>query len=223
MANQNPFDEAEIKPDPDKRIAEAVRRILISIGEDPDREGLVQTPKRVAQMYAELTSGYHADLDTLVNGAIFHVNYTEMIVVLNIDFSSLCEHHLLPFFGKVHVAYIPDGRVIGLSKLPRIVEMHARRLQIQERMTTEIANTIQHILEPRGVGVIVEARHMCTIVRGVEKVNARMVTKAMLGNFGDVNIRNEFVSHIGYGDEEGIKHDHARQREEGSFEIRNPY
>jgi len=214
MANQNPFDDEEIESDPAKHAVEAVHRILISIGEDPDREGLVQTPKRVAQMYAELTAGYHADLETLVNGAIFHVDYSEMVVVLNIDFSSLCEHHLLPFFGKVHVAYIPDGRVIGLSKLPRIVEMYARRLQIQERMTTEIANTIQHVLEPKGVGVIVEARHMCTMVRGVEKINARMITRAMLGNFGDVNIRNEFVSHIGYGDEEGRKHDHVSQREE---------
>ncbi len=214
MANQNPFDDEEIKSDPDEHIVEAVHRILVSIGEDPEREGLVQTPKRVAQMYAELTAGYHADLETLVNGAIFHVDYPEMVVVLNIDFSSLCQHHLLPFFGKVHVAYIPDGRVIGLSKLPRIIEMHARRLQIQERMTTEIAHTIQHVLEPKGVGVIVEARHLCMIARGVEKVNARMVTKAMLGNFGDVNIRKEFVSHIGYGDEEGIKHDHVCQGEE---------
>ena len=214
MTNQIPFDDEEIRSDPDEHIVEAVHRILVSIGEDPAREGLVQTPKRVAQMYAELTAGYHADLDTLVNGAIFHVDYTEMVVVLNIDFSSLCEHHLLPFSGKVHVAYVPDGRVIGLSKLPRIVEMHARRLQIQERMTTEIANTIQQVLEPKGVGVIVEARHLCMIARGVEKINARVVTKAMLGNFGDVNIRNEFVSHIGYGDEEGKKHDHACQREE---------
>lgn len=215
MAKQIPFDNEEIKSDLDKHIVEAVHHILTSIGEDPDREGLVQTPKRVAQMYAELTAGYHVDLDTLVNGAIFHVDYAEMVVVLNVDFSSLCEHHLLPFFGKVHVAYIPNGRVIGLSKLPRIVEMHARRLQIQERMTTDIANTIQNVLEPKGVGVIVEARHMCTMVRGIEKINARMVTKAMLGNFGDVNIRNEFISHIGYGDEEGIRHDHASQCEEG--------
>src|SRR6266849_570500 len=213
MANQNPFDDAENKPDPDKHIAEAVHQILISIGEDPDREGLVQTPKRVAQMLTELTAGYHDDLKTLVNGAIFHVDYAEMVVVLNIDFSALCDHHLLPFFGKVHVAYIPDGRVIGLSKLPRIVEMYARRLQIQERMTTDIANTIQNVLEPKGVGVIVEARHMCMIVRGVEKINARMVTRAMLGNFGDVKIRNEFISHIGDGDEEGIKHDHVSHRE----------
>ena len=214
MANQIPFDDEEIRSDPDEHMVEAVQRILVSIGEDPEREGLVQTPKRVAQMYAELTAGYHADLDTLVNGAIFHVDYTEMVVVLNIDFSSLCEHHLLPVVGKVHIAYIPDGRVIGLSKLPRIVQMHARRLQIQERMTTEIANTIQHVLEPKGVGVIVEARHLCMIARGVEKINARVVTKAMLGNFGDVNVRNEFVSHVGYGDEEGIKHDHACQGEE---------
>lgn len=214
MANQIPFDDEEIKPDPDEHLVEAVHRILVSIGEDPAREGLVQTPKRVAQMYAELTAGYHADLDTLVNGAIFHVDYSEMVVVLNIDFSSLCEHHLLPFFGKVHVAYIPDGRLIGLSKLPRIVQMHTRRLQIQERLTTEIADTVQHVLEPKGVGVIVEARHLCMMARGVEKINARMVTKAMLGNFKDVNIRNEFVSHVRYGDEDGIKHDHACQDEE---------
>lgn len=214
MVNHIPFDDEEIKSDPDEHIVEAVHRILVSIGEDPEREGLVQTPKRVTQMYAELTAGYRADLDTLINGAIFHIDYTEMVVVLNIDFCSLCEHHLLPFFGKVHVAYIPDGRVIGLSKLPRIVQMHARRLQIQERMTTEIADTIQHVLEPKGVGVFVEARHLCMIARGVEKINARVVTKAMLGNFGDVNIRNEFVSHIGYGLGEGIKHEHTSQCEE---------
>ncbi len=129
MVNQISANNEEFKADPYRHIAEAVHRILTSIGEDPDREGLVQTPKRVAQMYAELTAGYHIDLKTLVNGAIFHVNYTEMVVVLAIDFSSLCEHHLLPFFGKVHVAYIPDGRVIGLSKLHRIVEMYARRLK----------------------------------------------------------------------------------------------
>lgn len=139
-----------------------------------------------------------------------------MVVVLDIDFSSLCEHHLLPFFGKVYVAYLLDGRVIGLSKLPRIVEMYARRLQIQERMTTEIANTIQHILQPKGVGVIIEAKHMCTMVRGVEKINTRMITRTMLGNFGDANIRNEFISQIGYGIEENAWH-HENQREERFF------
>ncbi len=205
MANQIPFDDAENKPDPDKRIVEAVHRILISIGEDPDREGLVQTPKRVAQMLTELTTGYHDDLKTLVNGAIFHVDYAEMVVVLNIDFSSLCEHHLLPFFGKVHVAYIPDGRVIGLSKLPRIVEMYARRLQMQERMTVEIANALQRILNPRGVAVIVEAKHLCSMIRGVKKINAQMQTKSMLGIFKqDTIVRNEFLSLLTRGMNEHV-------------------
>ena len=205
MANQIPFDDAENKPDPDKRIVEAVHRILISIGEDPDREGLVQTPKRVAQMLTELTTGYHDDLKTLVNGAIFHVDYAEMVVVLNIDFSSLCEHHLLPLFGKVHVAYIPDGRVIGLSKLPRIVEMYARRLQMQERMTVEIANALQRILNPRGVAIIVEAKHMCSMIRGVKKINAQMQTRSMLGIFKqDTIVRNEFLSLLTRGMNEHV-------------------
>ncbi len=214
MANLPPSNYNESGADPCRHIAEAVRAILASIGEDPDREGLVQTPKRVAQMYAELTAGYQVDLNALVNGAIFHVDYPEMVVVLNIDFSSLCEHHLLPFFGKVHVAYIPDGRVIGLSKIPRIVEVYARRLQMQERMTVEIADTLQHILEPKGVGIIVEAKHMCTMVRGVEKINARVVTRAMLGNFEDANIRNEFISHIGYKNEDYTQNNHDHQHEE---------
>ncbi len=205
MANQIPFDDAENKPDPDKHIAEAVHQILISIGEDPDREGLVQTPKRVAQMLTELTAGYHDDLKTLVNGAIFHVDYAEMVVVLNIDFSSLCEHHLLPFFGKVHVAYIPDGRVIGLSKLPRIVEMYARRLQMQERMTVEIANALQRILNPRGVAIIVEAKHLCSMIRGVKKINAQMQTRSMLGIFKqDTIVRNEFLSLLTRGMNEHV-------------------
>jgi GTP cyclohydrolase I len=214
MANLPPSNHDESEADPYRHITEAVRAILASIGEDLDREGLIQTPKRVAQMYTELTAGYQVDLNALVNGAIFHVDYPEMVVVLDIDFSSLCEHHLLPFFGKVHVAYIPDGRVIGLSKIPRIVEMYARRLQMQERMTVEIADTLQHILEPRGVGIIVEAKHMCTMGRGVEKINARMVTRAMLGNFEDANIRNEFISHIGYKDEDSTQHHHDHQHEE---------
>jgi len=214
MANLPPSNYDESEADPYRQIAEAVRDILASIGEDLDREGLIQTPKRVAQMYTELTAGYQVDLNALVNGAIFHVDYPEMVVVLAIDFSSLCEHHLLPFFGKVHVAYIPDGRVIGLSKIPRIVEMYARRLQMQERMTVEIAHALQHILEPKGVGIIVEAKHMCTMGRGVEKINARMVTRAMLGNFEDANIRNEFISHIGYKDEDSTQHHHDHQHEE---------
>ncbi len=214
MANLPPSNYDESEADPCRHIAEAVRDILASIGEDLDREGLIQTPKRVAQMYTELTAGYQVDLNALVNGAIFHVDYPEMVVVLDIDFSSLCEHHLLPFFGKVHVAYIPDGRVIGLSKIPRIVEMYARRLQMQERMTVEIAHALQLILEPKGVGIIVEAKHLCTMVRGVEKINARMVTRAMLGNFEDANIRNEFISHIGYKDEDYTQHNPDHQHEE---------
>ena len=205
MVNQISANNEEFKADPYRHIAEAVHRILTSIGEDPDREGLVQTPKRVAQMLTELTTGYHDDLKTLVNGAIFHVDYTEMVVVLNIDFSSLCEHHLLPFFGKVHVAYIPDGRVIGLSKLPRIVEMYARRLQMQERMTVEIANALQRILNPKGVAVIVEAKHMCSMIRGVKKINAQMQTKSMLGIFKqDTIVRNEFLSLLTRGMNEHV-------------------
>jgi GTP cyclohydrolase IA len=205
MANQISLDNEAIKADPDKHIAEAVHHILISIGEDPDREGLVQTPKRFAQMLTELTAGYHDDLKTLVNGAIFHVDYTEMVVVHNIDFSSLCEHHLLPFFGKVHVAYIPNGRVIGLSKLPRIVEMYAKRLQMQERMTVEIAQALQLILNPKGVAVIVEAKHMCSMIRGVKKINAQMQTKSMLGIFEqDTIVRNEFLSLLACGKNEHI-------------------
>jgi GTP cyclohydrolase I len=205
MANQISFENEAIEADPDKHLAEAVHQILISIGEDPDREGLVQTPKRVAQMYTELMAGYHDDLKTLVNGAIFHVDYTEMVVIHNIDFSSLCEHHLLPFFGKVHVAYIPDGRVIGLSKLPRIVEMYARRLQMQERLTVEIAHALQRILKPKGVAVIVEAKHTCSMIRGVKKINAQMQTKSMLGTFEqDTIVRNEFLSLIARGINEHV-------------------
>lgn len=205
MANQISFDNEAIKTDPEKHIAEAVHQILISIGEDPDREGLVQTPKRVADMFTELTTGYHDDLKTLVNGAIFHVDYAEMVIVRDIDFSSLCEHHLLPFFGKVHVAYIPDGRVIGLSKLPRIVEMYARRLQMQERMTVEIADTLQRILSPKGVAVLVEAKHTCSMIRGVKKINAQMQTKSMLGIFEqDLSVRNEFLSLLARGNNEHI-------------------
>jgi GTP cyclohydrolase IA len=205
MANQISFENEAIEADPDKHLAEAVHQILISIGEDPDREGLVRTPKRVAQMYTELMAGYHDDLKTLVNGAIFHVDYTEMVVIHNIDFSSLCEHHLLPFFGKVHVAYIPDGRVIGLSKLPRIVEMYARRLQMQERLTVEIAHALQRILKPKGVAVIVEAKHTCSMIRGVKKINAQMQTKSMLGTFEqDTIVRNEFLSLIARGINEHV-------------------
>ncbi|MGC9359117.1 MAG: GTP cyclohydrolase I FolE [Anaerolineae bacterium] len=175
----------------------AVRTILETIGEDPDREGLVKTPSRVARMYAELTAGYHVDPVKLVNDAIFEVDYDEMVIVRDIDFYSLCEHHMLPFIGRCHVGYIPRGRVIGLSKIPRIVEMYARRLQIQERMTQEIAEFLNETLHPLGVAVVAEGVHMCTAMRGIKKANARMVTSAMLGLFKSrASTRNEFLNNI---------------------------
>jgi GTP cyclohydrolase I len=175
----------------------AVREILSTIGEDPDREGLVRTPERVARMYEELTAGYHVDPVHLINEAIFNVNYDEMVIVRDIDFYSLCEHHMLPFLGQAHVAYVPDGRVIGLSKIPRIVEMFARRLQVQERMTQQIAEFLDDTLHPLGVAVVCEGLHMCAAMRGVKKANARMVTSAMLGSFKRNEItRNEFLNNI---------------------------
>lgn len=178
-------------------IENAVREILTSVGEDADREGLVRTPDRVARMYDELLAGYHVDPVALVNDALFNVEYDEMIVVKDIEFFSLCEHHMLPFYGRAHVAYVPSDKVIGLSKIPRIVEMFARRLQVQERMTQEIANLLDHVLKPQGVGVVVEGAHMCSMMRGVKKENARMVTSAMLGNFKEnPKTRNEFMEHL---------------------------
>lgn len=179
-------------------IACAVRDILAAIGEDPDRPGLQDTPARVARMYEELTAGYHVDPVRLINDAIFDVHYDEMVIVHDIDFFSLCEHHMLPFIGQAHVGYIPDGRVIGLSKIPRIVEMFARRLQIQERMTQQIAEFLDETLHPQGVAVVVEGLHMCASMRGVKKANARMVTSAMLGTFKESHrTRDEFFEHIG--------------------------
>lgn len=179
----------------------AVRDILTAIGEDVEREGLLRTPNRVARMYEELTSGYHVDPVRLINDAIFNVEYDEMVIVRNIDYYSLCEHHMLPFLGQAHVAYIPDGKVIGLSKIPRIVEMFARRLQVQERMTQEIANFLQEALQPEGVAVVVEGVHMCAAMRGVKKANARMVTSAMLGSFKTSQVtRGELFAHIERGD-----------------------
>ncbi len=176
----------------------AVRQILESIGEDPERQGLQRTPLRVAKAYAELTSGYHVDAEALVNDAIFDVDYDEMVLVKDIDFYSMCEHHMLPFYGKAHVAYIPNGKVIGLSKIPRIVEMFARRLQVQERMTQEIADFLNNTLEAQGVAVVVEGQHMCAAMRGVKKANARMTTSAMLGSFKhNPQTRGEFLDHIG--------------------------
>jgi GTP cyclohydrolase IA len=176
----------------------AVEDILTAIGEDVHREGLLKTPSRVARMYEELTAGYHVDPVRLVNDAIFDVNYDEMVIVADIDYYSMCEHHLLPFMGKAHVGYIPNGKVIGLSKIPRIVEMFARRLQLQERMTQQIAEFLNETLHPQGVAVVAEGVHMCATMRGVKKTNARMVTSAMLGTFKEnQKTRGEFFEHIG--------------------------
>jgi GTP cyclohydrolase I len=173
----------------------AVRTLLAGIGEDPQREGLERTPERVAQALRYLTSGYRTDIREILNGALFEVCYDEMVIVKDIELFSLCEHHLLPFYGKAHVAYLPDRKVIGLSKLPRVVDMFARRLQIQERLTSQIAQTIQEAIEPRGVGVVIEARHFCMMMRGVEKQHSSAITSAMLGVFRDSKqTRDEFLS-----------------------------
>ena len=180
-----------------RELEDAVRVLLANIGENPDREGLNGTPERVARMYGELTSGYHVDPDKLINNAIFEADYDEMVIVKDIDFYSMCEHHMLPFYGRVHVAYMPNGKVIGLSKIPRIVEMFARRLQIQERMTSQIAGFLQDVLDTDGVAVVVEGAHMCSMMRGVKKDNVRMTTSAMLGTFRDnEKTRAEFMAHI---------------------------
>jgi GTP cyclohydrolase I len=176
-------------------MQDLIRQLLTELGEDPSREGLHNTPKRVEKALKFLTSGYDANIDDIVNGALFSVDYSEMVIVKDIDFYSMCEHHLLPFFGKVHVAYLPKGHVIGLSKIPRIVDMFARRLQIQERMTQEIAQTVQTMIDPVGVGVICEARHLCLMMRGVEKQHSGAVTSAMLGAFRDrKTTRDEFLA-----------------------------
>src|SRR5882672_10914833 len=167
----------------ERALPDLVKNILINLGEDPFREGLAKTPTRVAKSLRELTSGYHVDIDRLINDALFDVTYSEMVVVKDIDFYSLCEHHLLPFFGKCHVAYIPDGKVIGLSKLPRIVDVFSRRLQVQERMTVQIAQAITTVLEPKGVGVVAEAAHLCMMMRGVQKQNSSTMTSCLLGSF----------------------------------------
>ena len=178
-------------------VENAVYTILENIGEDPQRQGLERTPTRVAKAFAELTSGYHVDPQALINDAVFDVDYDELVLVKNIDFFSLCEHHMLPFYGKAHVAYIPSGKVIGLSKIPRIVEMFARRLQVQERMTQQIADFLTTVLLPQGVAVVVEGQHMCAAMRGVKKANARMTTSAMTGSFKhNAQTRGEFLDHI---------------------------
>lgn len=176
---------------------ELVREMLVRLGEDPTREGLVRTPERVAKAYQFLTKGYQEDPEALLKGALFTVSYDEMVIVKDVEMFSLCEHHMLPFFGKVHVAYIPNGKVIGLSKIPRLIEVFSRRLQIQERLTTQIAETIQEIIEPQGVGVVIEARHLCMMMRGVEKQHSAAVTSSMLGCFRDEEeTRSEFLSLI---------------------------
>jgi GTP cyclohydrolase I len=178
-------------------MQELVRQLLAELGEDPSREGLLDTPKRVEKALRFLTSGYHADVDTVLNNALFTVDYSEMVIVKDIDFYSLCEHHLLPFFGRCHIAYIPNGKVIGLSKVPRLVEVFARRLQIQERMTSQIAETITDKIKPLGVAVVIEATHLCMAMRGVEKQNSFAITSAMLGGFRtDARTRTEFLELI---------------------------
>src|SRR5881227_2178462 len=178
-------------------MQDAIRRLLTDLGEDPDREGLRDTPKRVEKAYKFLTSGYSADIDRVLNNALFTVDYNEMVIVKDIDFYSLCEHHLLPFFGKCHVAYIPTNKVIGLSKIPRLVDVFARRLQVQERLTNQIADTVSAAIKPLGVAVVVEATHLCMSMRGVEKQNSFAVTSAMLGAFRDSSrTRMEFLELI---------------------------
>ena len=175
-----------------------VTQMLVALGEDPKREGLVQTPHRVAKALEFLTEGYRQDVEKVLNGAIFNERYSEMVIVKDVDFFSMCEHHMLPFFGRAHVAYIPNGKIVGLSKIPRIIEVFSRRLQVQERFTQQIADTIFDALNPIGVGVVVEARHLCMMMRGVEKQNSVATTSAMLGTFrDDVKTRSEFLNLIG--------------------------
>src|SRR6201998_4215030 len=174
-----------------------VREMLVRLGEDPEREGLVRTPNRVRSAYEFLTKGYQEDPEALLKNALFTVSYDEMVIVKDVEMFSLCEHHLLPFFGKVHVAYIPKGRVIGLSKIPRLIELFSRRFQIQERLTTQIAETIQKVIEPQGVGVVIEARHLCMMMRGVEKQHSAAGARSMLGCFrNEEETRSEFLSLI---------------------------
>jgi len=181
----------------DETVANLVSKILGELGEDVEREGLERTPERVAKALRYLTSGYGKDAKEILNGAMFVEDYDEMVIVKDIDFSSLCEHHLLPFIGKVHVAYMPQRKIVGLSKIPRLVEMYSRRLQIQERLTTQIANTLNEALQPRGVAVVVEAVHLCMMMRGVEKQNSKAITSAMLGSFRDrPETRAEFMELI---------------------------
>jgi GTP cyclohydrolase IA len=196
------FDDDDLMPDWNQgldfeAIQRAISEMLRAFGENTERQGLQRTPARVARMYAELLAGYHADPEAIINGAIFDVKYDEMVLVRDIEFYSLCEHHLLPFYGHAHVAYIPDGKVIGLSKIPRLVDVFARRLQVQERLTRQIADAVQKLLRPQGVAVVVEAQHMCSMMRGVKKHAARMTTSAMHGAFrANLATRQEFLDNI---------------------------
>jgi GTP cyclohydrolase I len=197
LAPSEPIQGAGSLHTPTGPVEEAVREILEEIGEDPDRPGLRGTPDRVHRMYAELTAGYHVDPDRLLNDAVYEVGYSEMVVVKDIPFYSLCEHHLLPFFGNAAVAYIPKGKVIGLSKIPRVVEMYARRLQVQERLTQQIADFLDEQLSPQGVGVVIEATHLCAVMRGIRKPGTIMTTAAVLGLFRSRDrTRAEFYSHL---------------------------
>jgi GTP cyclohydrolase IA len=194
LLNEGDIDEAAIQ--------QAVRQMLVAFGENPDREGLLRTPERVARMYHELLAGYRQDPLILINDAVFDVAYDEMVLVRDIEFYSLCEHHMLPFIGRAHVAYLPRGRVLGLSKIPRVVDLFARRIQVQERMTRQIAEFIQELLQPLGVGVVVEGLHLCATMRGVKKHEARMTTSAMLGYFRkNPATRQEFLENISRGSE----------------------
>ncbi len=188
---------AEDEPDSNPRIRDVTRTLLTEIGEDPDRVGLWRTPHRVSAAWEYLTHGYTVNIKKILNGAIFEEKYDEMVLVKDIDFFSMCEHHLLPFYGRAHVAYIPNGKIVGLSKLPRIVDVFARRLQTQERMTRQIADTIEEYLNPIGVAVVCEARHMCMMMRGVEKQNSVTTTSTMLGAFQESQTRSEFMTLIG--------------------------
>jgi GTP cyclohydrolase I len=183
-----------------QQLQEAIEQVLVLVGEDPTRDGLIKTPERVAKMFRFLTKGYTQDIDEVLNGALFPIKYDEMVIVKDIDFFSLCEHHLVPFFGKCHIAYLPDKKVIGLSKLPRIVEVFSRRLQVQERLTQQIAEIIQEKIRPQGVAVVMEAQHLCMMMRGVEKQNATAITSAMLGGFRTRReTREEFLELIKRG------------------------
>ena len=185
------------KSELESSMASHVEQLLLQIGEDPTREGLLKTPTRVAKALRDLTKGYHSDVTSVLNGALFEVEYDDMVIVKDIEFYSLCEHHMLPFFGRMHVAYIPNGKVIGLSKIPRIVDIFSKRLQVQERLTQEVAKTIMEAIQPQGVGVVAKARHFCMMMRGVEKQCSDTVTSTMLGSFRkNRETRTEFLSLI---------------------------